>query len=365
MKAAVLNEVNGPLVLEQLKTPEPRAGEVLVKVAACGVCHTDLHVIKDEVKFPTPCVLGHEISGVVADLGPGTSRLNIGDRVACSFIMPCGTCYYCIRGEEDLCEKFFQFNRLHGQLYDGETRLFRQDGSPVWMYSMGGLAEYCVVPATGVFVLPEGLPLEDSAIAGCAIFTAYGAVRNVADLRAAEAVAVVATGGVGANILQVARAFGAKPIIAIDVDDEKLKAAQELGATHAVNSRNEDPVGRVQEITKGRGVDVAFEALGRPETFETAVQLVRDGGRAVMVGIAPAGVTAAVDITGLVRRKVRILGSYGARARTDMPAVLELAAYGMIDVSQPITRRYKLEQADEAYRALANGEVVGRAIVEM
>lgn len=343
--------------------PEPRAGEALIKVAACGVCHTDLHVIKDEVKFPTPCVLGHEISGVVADLGPGVKGLQAGDPVASSFIMPCGTCHYCVRGEEDLCETFFEYNRLRGTLYDGETRLFRQDGSPVWMYSQGGLAEYCVVPATDVFPLPEGLPLKDSAIVGCAVFTAYGAVRNAADLRCGESVVVVATGGVGSNIIQIARAFGAGPIIAIDIADEKLKAARELGATDTINSRTEDVVARVKEIT-GRGADVAFEALGRPETFKTAIQVLRDGGRAVMAGIAATGITADVDITRVVRRKIQIRGSYGGRARTDMPAVLGLAARGLIDISRPITRRYTLDKADEAYKTLDRGEIVGRALIE-
>ncbi|RMF84231.1 MAG: alcohol dehydrogenase, partial [Nitrospinota bacterium] len=204
MKAVVFKEMGSPMEVEEIPTPEPRTGEVLVKVRACGVCHTDLHVIKGEVKFPIPCVLGHEISGTVAALGPGVQGFTVGDRVVCSFIMPCGACHYCVRGQEDLCETFFSYNRLQGKLYDGDTRLRRPDGSPIWMYSMGGLAEYAVVPATDVFHLPEEVPFEEAAILGCAIFTAYGAVRNGADLRAGESVAVVATGGVGSNILQIA-----------------------------------------------------------------------------------------------------------------------------------------------------------------
>src|SRR3989337_4112880 len=138
MKAAVLSEIGGSLGIEALPRPEPRAGEVLVKVTACGVCHTDLHVVKGEVKFPLPAVLGHEVSGVVAEIGPGVGGVKTGDQVICSFIMPCGTCYYCARGRDDLCETFFAMNRLKGTLYDGESRLRRKDGSPVAMYSMAG-----------------------------------------------------------------------------------------------------------------------------------------------------------------------------------------------------------------------------------
>ena len=365
MKAAVLRGINTPLVVEDIPVPQPKAGEVLVKVRACGVCHTDLHVVKGEVQFPMPCVLGHEISGTVAALGPGVAGLNAGQRVIAGFIMPCGTCYYCVRGQDDLCETFFAYNRLRGTLYDGKTRLQREDGTPLWMYSMGGLAEYAVVPATDVFALPDEIPLEEAAILGCAIFTAYGAVHNTADLRGGEAVAVIATGGVGSNIIQIARAFGASPIIAVDVNDEKLAATRALGATHTVNATTEQVPQRIRELTGGRGVDVAFEALGRPATFLQAIESVRDGGRAVMVGIAPAGATAPVEITRLVRRKIQVLGSYGARTRTDIPAILRLARDGHLDVRQPVTRRYSLDDVDTAYQALNRGEIVGRAIVVM
>ena len=370
MQAVVLNAIGQPMGLEEIRTPEPRTGEVLVKVAACGVCHTDLHVVKAEVRFPTPCVLGHEVSGAVAAHGPGLSpadaeRLTVGRRVVGAFIMPCGSCYYCVRGQDGLCETFFTANRLQGKLYDDDTRLFRTDGSPVWMYSMGGLAEYAVIPVTGVAPLPDDVPFEEAAILGCAVFTAYGAVRRGANLRAGESVAVVATGGVGSNVIQVARAFGAYPIVAIDVRDDKLAAARELGATHVVNGSTEDVGARIRELTDGRGVDVSFEALGRPETFAQATSIVRAGGRAVMVGIAAAGATAPVEITPLVRRGVSIVGSYGASTRADLPEVIALARSGAVDVSRSVTRRYRLDQAAEAYDALIRGEIVGRAIVTM
>ncbi|MGY1815308.1 zinc-binding dehydrogenase [Blastococcus sp. SYSU D00820] len=364
MRAAVFTGDAPVLRVEEVPRPTPRRGEVLLEVAACGVCHTDLHVMKGEVAFPSPCVLGHEVSGVVAEFGPDVTTVAVGDRVVCSFIMPCGTCRHCVRGHEDICETFFGFNRLRGTLYDGETRLSRADGEPLWMYSMGGLAEYCVVPATDVFRVPDGMDLHDAAVLGCSAFTAYGAVHNVAQLRMGETVAVVATGGVGSGVVQLARAAGAGMVVAIDLSADKLEAAKALGATHTVDASQVDPVEAVRELTGGRGVDVSFEALGHPSTFSTALGVLDDGGRAVLVGIAPVGALGSVDITRIVRRKLQVLGSYGARARSDMPRLLALAEQGVIQPAQLITRRVGLDGADDAYQALARGEVVGRAVVD-
>ena len=363
MKAAILDSAPGGVHIEEIPIPEPRAGEILIKVAGCGVCHTDLHVMKAEVAFPTPAVMGHEISGVVAALGPGVTGPAVGTRVASAFIMPCGFCTPCGAGRDDLCDSFFAMNRLKGTLYDGTTRLRRQDGSPIAMYSMAGLAEYSVVPATDVFPLADNLPLEESSVLGCAIFTAYGAVRHAGDLRGGERIAVVAAGGVGINIIQIARAFGASQIIAVDVKDDKLEAATRLGATDVVNSTKTDAVARVRELTAGRGVDVAFEVLGIPQTFTQAFEMIRDGGRMVAVGIAPGRTTAPVEITRLVRRELRIAGSYGARTRADMPEIIRLAAQGVFRPETMVTQRFSLDDADAAYQALARGEIVGRAIV--
>lgn len=363
MRAAVLPRTQASLEVEDIPTPAPKSGEVLVRVAACGVCHTDLHVIKGEVKFPTPAVLGHEISGMVAALGPGVAGPKEGTRVVCSFIMPCGTCDFCAQGRDDLCTTFFSMNRLRGQLYDGTSRLTRADGTPLAMYSMGGLAEYAVVPATDVFALPEELPLEESCVIGCALMTAYGAIRHQADLRAGESVAVVATGGVGSNLIQLARAFGASPIVAVDVREDKLEAARQLGATHTVDASKADVAAAVAECTDGRGVDVAFEALGRPETVVQAFGAVKDGGRVVVIGIAPGNTAAPIEITRLVRRGVRLIGSYGGRVRTDVPVLLRMAQRGAIAPQRTISRRYPLDEVDRAYKALGRGEIIGRAIV--
>lgn len=365
MRAAVLEAPNADLRIEEIPIPEPRAGEVLVRVAGCGVCHTDLHVIKEEVAFPTPCVLGHEISGTVAALGPGVEGPAPGTNVVSAFIMPCGTCRHCNRGRDDLCERFFAMNRLRGTLYDGETRLRRNDGTPLWMYSMAGLAEYAVVPATDVFELPAGLPLVESAIVGCAMFTAYGAVRHGADLHIGDRVAVVAVGGVGSNLIQVCRAFGASRIIAVDVRPDKLEAATQLGATDVIDASSDDAVQRLRDLTGGEGVDVAFEALGRPQTFTQAFEMVKDGGQMVAVGIAPGTTTANVEITRLVRREISLSGSYGARTRADMPAILQLAAQGFFRPERVVTGTVPLEEADAVYKRLNRGEVVGRVVVSM
>jgi succinate semialdehyde reductase (NADPH) len=365
MLAAVLPEPGVPFVLEQIPIPRPRLGEILVRVNACGVCHTDLHVMKGEVAFPTPAVLGHEISGTVVELGDGVEGHEVGSSVIATFIMPCGSCTACLTARDDLCERFFALNRLRGTLYDGETRLFRPDGQALAMYSMAGLAEYSVVPATAIFPRPPSVPVEEAAILGCAALTAYGAVSNGADLRLGERVAVVATGGVGSLIVQFARALGAVQVVAIDVSAEKLRAARELGATHVIDASTEDPVPRLLELTDGAGVDASFEVLGRDETFLQALAMLRDGGRMVAVGIAPIDGRAPIEITRLVRRGLRIIGSYGARPRSDMPRLLALIENGVLHPEASVTRRFSLAEAQKAYDALDRREIVGRAVVVM
>ena len=367
MKAAVLRDHEVGLQIETLRTPRPKAGEVLIKVAACGLCHSDLHVICGAIAFPLPAVLGHEVSGTIVELGPGNEHtgLTVGQKVAGGFLMPCGQCDACASGRDELCGPFFDLNRLKGVLYDGTTRLATLDGEPVAMYSMGGLAEYAVVPSTAVAPVPETIDMVPAAILGCAAMTGYGAVRRGADLRFGETVAVVATGGVGSNICQIANAFGARQVIAIDVDDEKLEAVKKFGATAVVNSVKQNAREEVLKLTDGKGVDVAFEALGIPATWATAMDVLADGGRMVPIGLGAGRQTADVEINRTVRRSQKILGSYGARTRQDLPAVVDLAARGVIDYNDLVTRRYKLEDVAEGYEALRNREVQGRAVVDM
>ncbi len=367
MRAAVLRDYDKGLEVQEIRTPRPRAGEVLVKVSACGLCHSDLHVIGGAIAFPLPCVLGHEVAGEIVEVGEGNEHtgLEVGQRVAGAFLMPCGQCEACSKGRDDLCAPFFDLNRLKGQLYDGETRIFDLDGSPIAMYSMGGLAEYCVIPSTSVAVVPDSIDPVAGAILGCAAMTAFGAVRRGADLRHGESVAVVATGGVGSNIIQIAKAFGAKQIIAIDVDDAKLEAARKLGATDVVNSMKENVREAVFAKTNNRGVDVAFEALGRPQTWNSALDALSDGGRMVPIGLGAGVQTAEVEINRTVRRSQSILGSYGARTRQDLPEVVRLAANGAIHYEEIVTRRFSLDDVAKGYDLLRKGEVQGRGVVDM
>lgn len=365
MKAAVVRTPSGPFVVEEVRDPSPRAGEIMIQVAACGVCHTDLHIHDGSVAFPMPCVLGHEVSGTVVEVGSGVADLRAGDRVAGAFIMPCGDCRMCTAGREELCEPFFAHNRLNGTLYDGETRLFDSGGAPLSMYSMGGLSELAVMPALAAARIPDELPLVEPAILGCALLTAYGAVRHVANLQPGETVAVVGAGGVGSSIVQMARALGVEQIIAVDMAADKLAAARALGATDIIDGSAADAVAVLRELTQGAGVDVVFEAVGLPATFRQATEMVADGGRCVMVGIAPTGRTAEVEITRLVRRKLQILGSFGGRPRADLPELMRMAVDGRLDLHGAISERYPLDKADTAYTRLREGHVVGRAIIEL
>lgn len=330
MRAAVLNEPGGRFEIETIPVPVPQASEVLLRVEACGVCHTDLHVINGDVAFPTPAVLGHEVAGSVVEAGETVSGLSPGQKVVTSFIMPYGTCRHCRVGRDDLCEPFFEMNRLKGTLFDGTSRLRRTSGESLAMYSMAGLADYAVAPATAVFPRGEMLQAFQAAILGCAVLTAFGAVRHRGAVAPGEKVAVIGTGGVGASIIQVASASGASQVIAVDLQDDKLELARANGATHVVNGSSTDAVEAVRTLSDG-GVDVAFEAIGLPDTWVQGVEMVTDGGRFVAVGIGGRGAMAPIEITRVVRRVIDVLGSYGGRVTKDMPEVIRLAESGEIN----------------------------------
>jgi len=364
VRAAVLR-APGALGIEELRDPRPGPGEVLVRVAACGVCHSDLHVVKGESPARLPVVPGHEMAGTVVELGEGVEGPAPGTAVVAPFILPCGRCARCAAGRDDFCEPFWALNRAQGTLYDGTTRLYAPDGSPVWMAGPSALAELCAVPATSVFGVPAGLSLEEAAPLGCAAFTAYGALVHAGALEAGERVAVVAVGGVGSQLVGLARVLGAGQVIAIDVAADKLELARRMGATDTIDGAREDVRARILELTDGEGVELAFEALGRPGTIRQALEIVGLGGRAVVIGVSALGQLTEIESNLLVRRQLRLIGSYGARTRTDMPRLLELAASGRVRVADAISRRVTLDEAAETFAALDRGEVVGRAVVTM
>jgi len=359
----VVQRRSAPFTVATIRKPEAGPGEILVRVAACGVCHTDLHVQDGSVAFPFPAVLGHEVSGTVAAVGAGVDNVQEGQHVVGAFIMPCGLCPMCRSGREELCAAFFNQNRLQGTLYDGTTRLYDHDGNPVWMYSMGGLAEYAVMPALAAAPLPAGIPLTDAAILGCAFLTAYGALVHVGQLQQGNSVVIIGAGGVGLSAIAVAKALGAGRIVAVDVSADRLQTAATLGASATVDASTVDPVEAVRDITSG--ADLVLEAIGRPDTFRQATEMAADGGRCVMVGIAPIGQTAEVEITRLVRRKIQVCGSFGGRPRTDLVHLARLVADGALNPGALISRRFPLEEAQDAYRLLAEGKIVGRALIEL
>ena len=365
MLAAVLRvRDEAKFELERIPVPEPRTSEVLLRVEACGVCHSDLHIARGEIAFPRPAVMGHELSGTVVKLGPGVSDYAVGDRVVGGFIMPCTECDDCLAGRDDICNVFFVNNRLNGALFDGESRLVDDAGQRLNMYSAGGFAEYAVIPTSALAKVDAALDLGTAAVLGCAGMTAYSAVTRGADGVEGANVCVIAVGGVGLSITQVVAALGAKQVIAVDVNNDKLALARELGATHTVNALEQDVIEAVKEISGG-GVDIAFEALGSPLTLGQAVRVLGGGGRAVAVGLAAEDAEVSVPITAFVRRGQQLIGSFGARTRVDLPAVQALAAAGGFSITDLVTDSYGLADINQAYEDLAAGKIRGRAIVRI
>lgn len=339
MKAAVFHAANQPLAVEEIPTPTPGAGEVLIKVAGCGVCHTDLHYIDHAVptfKKP-PLVLGHEISGTVAGLGAGVAQWKEGARVLLPAVYGCGQCAMCRTGRENICEKMVMF----GNNVDG------------------GYAEYLLAPAKDIIALPDELPLIESSIIADAVTTPYHAVVNRGQVKPGDSVIVFGCGGIGLNLVQVAAAVGAK-VIAIDVIDSKLEWAKKLGATATINAKNVERVDKEVRKLTGGGADVGFEAIGNPATQAQAFSCIRTGGRFVVVGFTDKPMT--LDTGRVMYREMEIVGSLGCRA-VDYPRVLELARQGKIKVKELVTAQFPLAEINAAFDLLRSGEGIRSVIV--
>lgn len=339
MKAAVFHAANQPLAIEEIPTPTPGAGEVLIKVAGCGVCHTDLHYIDHGVptfKKP-PLVLGHEIAGRVAGLGAGVTQWKEGARVLLPAVYGCGQCAMCRTGRENICEKMMMF----GNNVDG------------------GYAEYMLAPAKDVIALPDELPLIESSIIADAVTTPYHAVVNRGQVKPGDSVVVVGCGGIGLNLVQVASAVGAK-VIAVDVIDSKLEWATKLGAQATINAKNVERVDKeVRKLTGGGGADIGFEAIGNPTTQAQTFACLRAGGRFVAVGYSDKPMT--LDTGRVMYREMEIVGSLGCRA-VDYPRVLELARQGKIKVKELVTAQFPLDQINAAFDTLRRGEGIRSVI---
>lgn len=339
MKAAIFRGAHQPLELEEVPTPAPERGEVLVKVAACGVCHTDLHFIDHGVptfKKP-PLILGHEISGTVAGLGVSADGWKEGDRVLLPAVYGCGRCRMCRLGRENVCENLVFF------------------GSSV----DGGYAEYVLAPAQALLALPAEIPLIEGAIIADATTTPFHAVVNRGRVQAGEVVVVIGCGGIGLNCVQIAAAVGAQ-VIAVDIADHKLEWARKLGARATLNPRAVERPDKELRALTGGGADVAFECIGNPATQEQAFNAVRAGGRFVVVGSSDKPL--ALNIGKVMFREIEIIGSLGCRT-VDYPRVLALAAQGKIKVTELVTARFALDDINAAFDTLRRGEGIRSVIV--
>jgi S-(hydroxymethyl)glutathione dehydrogenase/alcohol dehydrogenase len=359
IRAAVLHQFGQPLVVEELELDPPKAGEVLVRMAASGVCHSDLHVAQGIHPTALPVVLGHEGAGVVEEVGSGVAGLAPGDHVLLTWLPYCGHCRQCVRGRLNICENTAWYDATQE---DGTCR-FHRNGEPVHNYNTSSFAECSVVPARTAVKVEPSLPLSELALMGCAVMTGVGAALNTARVRPGDTVAVVGCGGVGLNVVQGARIAGAAKIVAVDVVAAKLELARELGATAVVDASDGDPVEAVRELAGG-GVDHAFEALGRRETIETAVGVTGRGGQAILIGMASPEVRVGLDAltTTLEERSVR--GSwYGSCVPLrDIPLLIELYRDGRLRL-EPLITTCGLDDVNDAFGRMQAGETARSVIV--
>ena len=363
-KAAVLFEVGQKLDIREVEVKGPQAGEVLVHMAAGGVCHSDLHVMTGRLKVPLPSILGHEGAGVVAEIGPGVTSVGPGDHVIPLWRLSCGECTYCTSARSALCPVGTQI-RATGRLMDGTSR-FTLDGSEIKHFlGVSTFSEYSVIPERALLKIPQDFPLERAALLGCGVITGVGAVLNAAQVRPGSTVAVFGSGGVGLNVVQGAALSGAEKIIAVDLLDSKLEFAREFGATHGVNASSGDPVEEVRALTDGEGVDYAFEVIGLPKTLRQAFDSLAKCGVAIAVGVTPLESEVCVPVMGLVFEERVLKGSlYGSsRPRIDIPKLMDLYWAGKLKLDELLTRTYPFEEINEAYAALERGEVARTVVV--
>lgn len=340
MKAAIFHEANKPLEIKDIEKPGIGTDDVLVKVAACGVCHTDLHYIDHGVPTykPPPIILGHEPSGYAVEVGSNVKNFKEGDRVLIPAVLTCGVCEFCRTGRENICQNMVML----GNHIDG------------------AYAEYIKVPAKDIFHLPGEIPLEEGSIIADAISTPFHAVKNRAQVKPGDTVVVFGCGGIGINLVQVAAAAGGT-VIAVDVLDKKLELAKKFGATAAINPTKVEKIGKEIKKLTGGGADIAIEAIGKPETIQEAFGTLRKGGRLVIVGFSDKSIM--LGAGKIMFFEMEIVGSLGCRP-VDYPKIFELARLGKIKVAELVTNRFPLEKINDAFDLLRSGdENVIRSIV--
>ena len=352
MKAAVLYEANTPLRIEEIELSEPGPGEVLVKIMASGVCHSDWHMVKgDWTHHPLPSILGHEGAGVVESVGPGVSNVAPGDHVILAWRASCGICEMCQNGWPNLCAS---------ELVVGPKPIVKRTGSEVnRMAELATFGDYTVVPEVAAVPIDKDVPFAQASLVGCGVTTGVGAVINTAGVRPGSTVAVFGCGGVGLNCIQGASIANASVIIAVDLLDNKLDLAREFGATHAVNASRDDPVERIRELAGGEGAHYAFEAIGLVEApFIQSIRCTRSRGVTVWVGHAPLDTPVTIDARDLMMEKTVMGSMYGtARPHIEFTRLLNLYKTGKLKLDELISRSFPLEEVNTAFEVLGKGEV--------
>lgn len=358
-RAALLRAYGEPLGIEEIALDEPGPGEVMVRLAATGVCHSDFHMLDGGFKTPLPTVLGHEGAGVVEAVGPEVRGVAVGDHVVLSWIPSCGRCRYCAEGRPALCA-----DRQGVERRGEPARMHDAAGEGIHQFlDTSAFAERVLVRAEGVIPIPADVPLETAALVGCAVLTGIGAVTRTARVEAGSSVAVIGCGGVGLNAIQGARLVGAARIVAVDRRPAALALAREFGATETLDSSDPATGDVARAIRKlSGGVDYAFEVVGRPETIATAWESLAPGGTVVVVGLTKQNGQVTLRSDFLSEKKLLgcIFGS--SVPRVDVPRVLELYRMGRLKLDELATRRYRLDEVNTALAALEGGEA-GRGVI--
>jgi S-(hydroxymethyl)glutathione dehydrogenase/alcohol dehydrogenase len=358
MKAAVLREVQKPLEIEEVQVASPGPHEVLIKTAAAGVCHSDVHFWQGSYLYPMPAVLGHESAGIVQEVGSEVKYVQPGDHVITCLSVFCGHCKYCISGRPALCAK------AETRRTPDEPPRLSQDGGIVHQFlDLSSYAEAMLVHEHALVKIREDMPLDKAALIGCGVTTGVGAVFNTAKVPAGSTVAVIGCGGVGLSAIQGAAIAGAGRVIAIDTLASKLDLAKQLGATDTVDASEGDPVAQVRELTEG-GVEYSFEAIGLKQTAEQAFQMLENGGTATVIGMIPLG--AKVELNGvdfLFEKKIQGSNMGSNRFRVDMPRYIEMYLAGHLKLDEMISREIRLDDINDAFEALVKGDVARQVIL--
>lgn len=360
MKAAVMRSVGAPLTIEDVELADPGAHEVVVRVAAAGLCHSDLRFMEGSYTTVLPAVLGHESSGVVERVGSDVTYVAPGDHVVTSLSVFCGTCDYCVAGRSNLCD-----NREATQRRPGEQPRISVNGEELHQFlNLASFAEKLLVHENAVVKVDRRVPLDRAALLGCGVATGLGAVFNTAGVRSGDSVAVIGCGGVGLGAVQGARIAGAATIIAVDRVGEKLELARRLGATHGIVAMGDDIREQVWEITGGRGVAHAIEAIGTTATAELAFAMLRPGGTATVVGLIPLGEKVSVSGVALLDEK-RLQGSNmgSNRFRIDVPRYIDMYLDGRLNLDDMVSEHIALSEINEGFAAMRTGRGARRVVV--